>query len=165
MNLFELLKQFKNIEPDANFKERSKRAIMAFPQEPAGNAFHRMRGVWGMLEGAMALVLVGFFIILVTGSFPGTSSLTPVQYSVIDPQGLHAEAQAIDMQIQLTNLNYTETTPLASSAGAPKNGAAHPLSAAPKTGVNPGVSGAASATTSTATSTVSLDQALQLLMQ
>jgi len=56
------------------------------------------------------VALVGFFIFVLAGSFPPTRSIAPIQYAVIDPQGLHAEAQAIDIQIQLANIGYPQVT-------------------------------------------------------
>jgi len=168
MNLFEIFKQFKRIEPDPRFTDRSRRMILAAPQETAPAIRRGIPSVWSVLETGIALVLAGFFIVLVTGKFPGASYLSPVQYSVINPDTLHAEAQAIDMQIQLTDLNYTVPT---SSSNTPK--AAAPKAAAPlKTNsVHPNIastlnsSTTATDTATSSTSTVSLDEALQQLSQ
>jgi hypothetical protein len=169
MNLFELLKQFKNIKPDAAFSETSKRAIFAMnPREETARA---AGSIWGsprrtflrLIETGVAVALTGFFILLITGALSG-SRFAPVQYSAIDPQGLRAEADAIDIQIQLANLNYTapsapeSTTPLAVGGGGTGAGAGNGSGA-----ITTPPMAAAEATSSAdiATTTLSIDQALQ----
>jgi hypothetical protein len=172
MNLFETIKQFKAIAPDPGFVEKSKRMILVSPQK-AEPSFG-MRGVLIFLhtmETGAALVLVGFFILLVTGSFSGTQYLAPVQYSVIDPGGLHAEADAIDMQIQLANISYAEVTSTAESTTAMTGvaGATARLAALKGATLAAGTGGATGVGTGTASSTdsstLSVDQALEQLSQ
>jgi hypothetical protein len=149
MDLFEILKQFKTIMPDGAFTEKSRRAILAsLPLEKPGilGIFKAQRFVFRIVETGAALALAGFFIFLITGGLSG-SSISPVRFSAIDPQMLHAEAQAIDAQIELASLNYSEpalvesTQKLATAVGK-------------KSGI---------AASSTASSSVSLDQALETL--
>lgn len=168
MKLSDLLKQFKHIEPDPQFSERSKREVLLSPRPEQGT----MRGVFAflhILETGAAVVLAGFFILILTGSFSPARSVAPIQYSVVDPEGLHAEAQAIDMQIQLANLAYPQTTSTASAGGsnviapAALKNAFEVVLGAPSTSSTP-TTGTASATTSTATTTtLSIDAALQRL--
>jgi len=168
MNLFEILKQFKKVEPDPRFTDRSRRMILAVPQEETRGIRRGLPAVWGILEAGVAVVLAGFFIVLITGSFPGSSYLAPVQFSVIDPQGLHAEAQAIDMQIQLANLNYPEaSTPAATTKMSPKPTIknAAPIGASSVSPFAASTTPSTTDTTSTTSSTVSLDQALEQLSQ
>lgn len=162
MNLFDILKQFKNIEPDPVFKENSKRAILA--SESMASATHRSRAqrtIWKVIEIGAAVALIGFFVLLITGTF-STSKFAPVQYSAIDPQSLRAEAQAIDIQIQLANLNYSE--PSAEStmqvAGVKPKGAKVAPSFTPSSTAESGA-----IATSSASSMVSIDQALKSLTQ
>ena len=162
MNLFETLKHFKSIEPDPHYSDKSKRMILALPQNVLEER-RVMAGFWGVLETGIAVVLAGLFIILITGIFPGASYLTPVQYSVIDPQGLHAEAQAIDLQIELANLNYPETTPSAAATGVvPKNAAGITR---PKTSAPMSATTATDTASSTGSSTLSMEAALEKLAQ
>jgi hypothetical protein len=172
MKLSDLLKQFKNIEPDAQFSQRSKREILLSPQ-----AGHRtMRGVFAFLhiiETGAAVALAGFFILILTGSFSPTRSIAPIQYSVIDPQGLQAEAQAIDMQIQLADIQYPQVTSTAAASG--ESTAASPAeltkvfaaalgAPASSTAASSSAAGASTSTaSSTASTTLSVDQALQQL--
>lgn len=165
MNIFELLKQFKNIEPDRAFTETSRRAILAYePVAPAVHGSRAQRTLWKIIETGAAVALTGFFVLLITGAFSG-SGLVPVQYSAVDPQSLHAEAQAIDIQIQLANVNYAETaaeSTMATSGGKPAGTAsANPL----LTTASGTAAGAPEAASSTASSTLTIDQALQGLAQ
>ncbi|MGC9968189.1 MAG: hypothetical protein ABSC29_00435 [Minisyncoccia bacterium] len=158
MNLFQILKQFKNIEPDPAFKETSRRAILAYrPVAPTTHLWSAQRTLWRIIETGAAVALTGFFVLLITGAFSG-SRFVPVQYSAVDPQSLHAEAQAIDIQIQLANVTYAESavestvqTAGGKLLGNPKKASSTALSAARGT--------------TEATSTITIDQALQGLSQ
>jgi len=165
MNLFETLKHFKTIEPDPVFREKSKRAILTTHQK-MGIGF----GILQFLETGVAVVLTGFFILLITGGFAGQQLLAPVQYSVIDPQGLRAEAQAIDMQIELANVNYAEvtaTTTVGTTAEstpplAPVKSLV-PLMVAASSSVSSSLASGAPASSTDSSSTLSIDQALEQL--
>jgi hypothetical protein len=169
MKISDILKQFKNIQPDAEYAEKSKRAVLAAPQTMAV----RDRGIMiflHSLETGAALVLAGFFILLATGSFSGNKYLAPVQYSVIDPNGLHAEAQAIDIQIQLANLDYSAVASTSESTTATAAGTARAMMSAlaikgTGSASNPSSTIAAGDASTTAPTPLSVDQALQALSQ
>ena len=153
MDLFETLKQFKIIKPDVTFTEKSKRAVLAsLPLGRPGvvGIFKAQRFIFRIVETGAALALAGLFIVLITGGFSG-STISPVRFSAIDPQTLRAEAQAIDAQIYLASLNYSEPALVAEST--------QKLAATiyKKSGVT-----VASSTVNTS-STVSIDQALEAL--
>jgi hypothetical protein len=174
MELFELLKEFKKIEPAAASKETSKRAILAtMPRERLGV----WRTVAGVFETAIAVGLVAFFIfVIVGGQFPGSSYVAPVspaQFSVINPETLKAEAQAVDIQIQLAKVAYTEATTTAADEStqqivaetAPAKISPAAVPAAEST-VASSTAATANTSSSTASSTnVSLDQTLEGLTQ
>lgn len=171
MKLSDTLKQFKNIQPDEGFARRSRAEILLAPQVE-----HRtMRGVFAFLhviEAGAAVALAGFFILILTGSFSPTRSIAPIQYAVIDPAGLHAEAQAIDMQIQLADIQYPQVTSTsvvtpAASVALTKAFAAALSAASSSSGAAAATStpAASSSSTSTATTSLSVDQALQQLSQ
>jgi hypothetical protein len=154
MNLFEILKQFKNIEPDRAFAETSKRAIFAMtPQEPAASFWTARRTFFRIVETGIAVALAGFFVLLLTGGLGGTT-FAPVQYSAIDPQGLRAEAQAIDMQIELANVNYSSPSAVSTLPLLGKAQTTIPLA-----GTASGTLGVAA--TSSTTTTLSIDEALK----
>ena len=170
MKLSDVFKQFKNIQPDADFSRHSRANILLSPQ----NERRTMRDMFAFLhviETGAAVALVGFFVLILTGSFSPTRSIAPIQYAVIDPAGLHAEAQAIDMQIQLARVSYSGG--VAVTASAPESTAltAQATSSALSTSMVASTSSlpaavANSATSSTATSTsISVDQALTQLEQ
>jgi len=171
MKLYDILKQFKNIQPDAEYSQRSRTEILLSPQSPRPT----LRGVFAFLhvvETGVAVVLAGFFILILTGSFSPATSISPIQYSVIDPQGLHAEAQAIDMQIQLADVEYPQVTStptsgmaVASPAALTKVFAAALGAQATSSVSTPAATtgGSTSTASSTSSSTLSVDQALQQL--
>lgn len=171
MNFLETLKKFKTIKPDPSFSEKSKRAILASQQNiPGMNPF---RGILQFIETGAAVVLAGFFILLISGTFSNSSYLAPVQYSVIDPAGLHAEAQAIDMQIQLANVSYPNVTG-ANNGSTAQSGAPAATPRAFQAAIRAATSsdaslGAAVTQTSTqnaaATSSESVDDALRALSE
>ena len=164
MNLSEILKQFKMIESDPAYREKSRRAILAMPQAQTGIRF----GVLRFLETGVALVLGGFFILLITGGIVG-EQLSPVQYSVVDPQGLRAEAQAVDLQIQLANIKYDEVATGMSVATSAAESTPAILGPSRITAPKQPAPSAATSTpagteaTSTSSSTLSIDQALEEL--
>jgi len=105
MNLLENLKQFKNIHPDPGFSADSRRRVL-------GGRI-RMQDIFrANVPMAFATLALGLLFV-----FAGTRFFTGGQVAGIDPRSLRAEAQAIDIQIQLTDLKYSsspngnETTP------------------------------------------------------
>ncbi len=171
MKLSDILKQFRNIEPDAQFSQRSKREILLSPRSERMT----MRGVFAflhLLETGAAVALAGFFILILTNGFAPASSIAPIQYSVIDPQGLHAEAQAIDMQIQLADIEYPQVASTAAMGSVAASPAALTKVFAAALGVQAtssasttaaGTDGSTSTASTTASTTLSVDQALQQL--
>ena len=121
-----------------------------------------------MLETGAAVALVGFFIFMLAGSFSPTRSISPIQYSVIDPQGLYAEAQAIDMQIQLADIEYPQVTSTAAGSMVATPAAlakvfAAALGAQPTSSVSTPAATADESTSTASSTTLSVDQALQQL--
>jgi hypothetical protein len=169
MELFETLKQFKKITPDATRSTIAKRAILAqTPIEPR-TAWGIRRSLAAIFETGFAVALTVFFILIIVGKFPGQSSVAPVQFSVINPSTLKAEAQAVDIQIQLAQIAYTETTstdestPQTTAAIAAKQPS---LAAAAVSAASSSATAANTSSTAAASSTtVSVDQALQELSQ
>jgi hypothetical protein len=169
MKLSDLLKQFKTIEPDAEFSQRTRTEILLSPRAER----RTMGGVFTflhMLETGAAVALAGFFIFILAESFSPTRSIGPVQYAVIDPAGLHAEAQAIDMQIQLADIEYPQVTSTAageSVAASPATlnkvfAAALGVQSTSSASAPAATAGGATSTASTTTA-LSVDQALQQL--
>ncbi|MBI4087279.1 MAG: hypothetical protein HY434_00410 [Candidatus Liptonbacteria bacterium] len=119
MDIFTLLKELKKIEPDRGFTLRSKNLILK-NDKPAF-------GVWQILrsniEFGASIALMVALVYIVLGGLSTSKIAAPLQISNLDPAGLRVEAQAIDVQIELTNLSslrLSESTPAA--AGAAKSG-------------------------------------------
>lgn len=104
MNSQEFIKKLKEILPGREYAENSKRAILAVDQYPRWS-------FWGSLTESLstgaAIVMAGALLILVMGGF---SSFNPFSLHSLDPVGLKAEAEAIDIQIRLSNLDYNDFT-------------------------------------------------------
>lgn len=165
MNLPETLKQFKNISPDPAYQEKSKRAILAtIPHEPIS----AWRIITRIFETGIAVGLAVFFILVITGQFSNTPYVSPVQFSVINPETLRAEAQAVDIQIQLAQVAYEETT-TTPTAALPGTSAAALLKAlstiASSSASTTATTGGTSTSTPTSTPAISIDQALKALSQ
>lgn len=155
MNLLETLQELKNVQPDPAFSENSRRMVlMSTPKEPLSprRIFARSLAVAG------SLTMAGALIFIIAGGLSATN-LAP-QFSSIDPTALRAEAQAIDTQINLLNVNYTEIT-----------ASTEPVMLGIKKVGRPIIQSTSSSlaeigiASSTATSTISVDELLQGLSQ
>ncbi len=109
MNHLEFLKQLKNIKADEAYVRRSRSTILG--DAPKTTTFPRPWRIFvESMQSASALALVGLLLVLVGGGFSTWKFLSPFHVSSLDPAGLHAEAQAIDIQIHLTDVDYNERT-------------------------------------------------------
>lgn len=112
MDLLSLLKQFQKITADAEYQERSRAHVMGFARttisrEPQRfTLFASLRILVRTLESGFAIALMGFLLVLAAGGFSGFRK--PAGIVGLDPAALRAEAEAIDIQIQLSDLNYSE---------------------------------------------------------
>jgi hypothetical protein len=165
MNLLETLKQLKNIQADSSYVEKSRRIVLASPRhEPLSARMIFVR----ILETAGSLALVGVFIFAVAGGLSSSRYFSPVSFQGIDPAALHAEADAIDMQINIANLNYSQSVNVGEST-AMTTPVVHAHESATSTSTpvvlqstsTPVVSGA----TSTSSTALSVNEALQQLEQ
>lgn len=111
MELLKLLKQLKNIEPDRDYALRSKSLILSAARFDAP-AVER-KTLWSLLfENRMrSAVVLGAIFLAAAGVFASSKIFAPLAISTLDPAALRAEAEAIDIQIQLTNLTYSEVAP------------------------------------------------------
>jgi hypothetical protein len=117
MKLIEILKQLKNIEPDPGYVRSSREVILeSTPIVPA-------RTVWQVLAHSFqfgsAVALTGVLLVLVFGAFSTWKFLSPFQIASLDPSDLRAEAQAIDVQIELAKIQYSEPVKTAEAAALP----------------------------------------------
>lgn len=109
MDINDLFSQLKTIEPRKEFTEQSRRLVLASPRH-----YSRFDIIKGMIidtfrmSAAIALA-AALVLVIVNATFLWKILPTP-QVAVLDPVGLHAEAQAIDMQIQLAQVNFGDLT-------------------------------------------------------
>ena len=113
MELFTLLKKFKHIEPSKAYTERSKSVILSMPRAEAEPSS------WAeiaQLFGTRAVWATGIAMMVLIVAVGAVMNLSPNgAISGLDPVTLKAEADAIDIQIQLTNLTYNEPLQTGSS--------------------------------------------------
>lgn len=102
-DIIKQLKKLQSIEADKRFTERSRVLIVGT---------HKQRGVWDLIlkniELGASFALAGILLVTILGGFSAWKFLSPLKLSNLDTTDLTAEAQAVDIQIQLTNLNYDE---------------------------------------------------------
>ena len=119
--IFRQLKKLRMIEPDKQSTERL-RALIIGTQKPIGI---KRISIWNVIlkniELGASFALAGVLIITILGGFSAWRFLSPLKLSNLDTTGLKAEAQAVDIQIQLTNLNYDEIVSLTTSTSAQRN--------------------------------------------
>ncbi|MEK7193221.1 MAG: hypothetical protein AAB652_00315 [Patescibacteria group bacterium] len=109
MELLELLKQLKKIEANKEYAAKSRRVLLNIQKEIAAPRISLGRLLLQTLQTGSTIVLAGLLLLLIFGGFSVGKYLTPFRLSSLNPEGLRAEADAIDIQIQLTDLNYKET--------------------------------------------------------
>jgi len=162
MDLLKTLKKLKNIKADEGFTRKSRDLILATSRSAPLNTLNIWRIILNNFETGAALALAGLLIFMIMGGFSAWKFFSPLQISGLDQASLRAEAQAIDIQIQLTDLTYNEPLSLKlSESTQPTQGE---IGTAPKSNVENKKSetgGAASPATST--SELSIDEALDKL--
>lgn len=98
-DLLNKLKSLKNIKPESRYVLSSKAEILG-SRVPATSLF----GTFVLTNSRVAFATVGLAGILIFGMIRFAS---PNEIA-IDTSSLKAEAQAIDIQIELANINYSE---------------------------------------------------------
>lgn len=110
MNPEDLLRHIRSLEADPSYVRRSRTLIL---EERSYRP-----GVWRALAQSFhfgaSVALASIFLVVILGGFSAWRFLSPFRLDSLDVSGLRAEAQAIDVQIQLADVTYptvTETTP------------------------------------------------------
>lgn len=104
MDLLKTLKQFKTIEPDRGFTERSRGLILGVR---TGSKISLWDIVIRNVESGASLALAGLLIFTILGGLSAwNQAFSPAPFEALNPTSLRAEAQAVDIQIELANLNY-----------------------------------------------------------
>ena len=109
MDPLHLLKQLKNIKADPAYVKHSRARLFNSNRSYYEPEFVTLpTSPWRMMlramESGFAIVLTGALLLLVAGGFSGLRK--PVGLAGLDPAGLKAEAEAVDIQIQLSDLDY-----------------------------------------------------------
>ena len=102
MNILEILKKLNKISADPVYSERAKSRILNTAQPRRISVW---RVIFESVEVGSAIVLAGAFLVLILGGFSG---LEMFNVTNLNPTSLKAEAEAIDAQIELANLNYQD---------------------------------------------------------
>ncbi len=118
METNELLKKLKNINPDSDYSRKSRMIVLSaegnssptLPFSFYGEQRRTIKQITvGVLRSGWAMALTAAFILLAIGSFSVLKFLSPATTAVVDITGLKAEAQAIDAQIEFTNVVYNSS--------------------------------------------------------
>lgn len=118
MNLKTLFKQLKTIEPDAAYTARSRRTVLGLRDgHPVTAPTFWDIIVRGLTSGS-SIALGGILLLIIAGAFSFSAFLSPFELSGLDPTGLRAEAQAVDIQIQLTDIPSIEFPAVQSTTAA-----------------------------------------------
>lgn len=116
MEILEVLKKFKHIKPGEDYTLHSREIIVASPFVPAPERIGPWRAFVQSIQFGSAIALVGAGVLLIMGAFSSWKFLSPFRTASLDITALRAEAEAINMQVQLTDINYTENSKAGASA-------------------------------------------------
>lgn len=164
MEIQEILKKFKQINPDADYTKRSRSFIVQTPFVVAPPITSPWRAFMQSLQFGSAIALVGATVILIVGGFSSWRSLSPFRIASLDIAALQAEAEAVNMQVELTDINYRENN---KSLSASSNPVSTSLMATRKT-VSAKISEAAEQmglSPATSSESISIEEALQKLSE
>lgn len=106
MNLHKLLKQLKKIEPHPHYVQKSRRMIIG-ERKKLLPVFSLKNIIFQTLQSGSVIALAGILIFLIATGF-ASKFFSPFQLAGLDPATLQAEAEAIDIQIQLAKIAYRE---------------------------------------------------------
>ncbi|MBI5220810.1 MAG: hypothetical protein HY978_03170 [Candidatus Liptonbacteria bacterium] len=117
MRFQDFIQELREVRPDESFSRRSRAQILTTP--PREPSFWRRP--WQTFSRSFELVgavgLAVFLLMLVAGVGLFARLSPPLRLASLDPVALRAEAQAIDIQVQLTNLAYIDPGGSSSSTG------------------------------------------------
>ncbi len=165
MELTELLKKIQGLKAHPEYVRSSRARILGTDSRWQAETLPRPSPWQVLLHGLQfggAVTLASIFVILVIGGFSTWKFLSPFRLASLDPVGLRAEAQAVDIQIQLTNIDYSE--PAEGAATTPKIAADAHAARVAELAKNLGVNPPAGEPTSS-NSAVTIDEALDRLAE
>ncbi|HEY4525904.1 MAG TPA: hypothetical protein VJL32_02295 [Candidatus Paceibacterota bacterium] len=163
MEILDILKKFKQMNPDADYTKRSRSFIVETPFVVASPLTSPWRAFMQSLQFGSAIALVGATVILIVGGFSSWKFLSPFRMANLDIATLRAEAEAVSMQVELTDINYRENNKPPASASV-----STPATATTKKVVSPQISAAAEElglTPATSSESLSIEEALDKLSE
>lgn len=172
MDLEQRLRQLNKIEPNQVYARSSRARILTARPRLTVRGF-----VLGLVQSGSAIALTGVLLFLAVGGFSLWRVLGPL--TGLDPKALHAEAEAIDIQIHLADVQFKDggafdrqsliaarpgAKPPAATVGSGNgNGSELPATTAAEAPTSTD-SGAANATsTASSTTAITVDDVLQIL--
>lgn len=99
------LKILRRITPDAEFSRRSRETILGLP---AIAPLRPWKIFTTSIQFGSAIALTAVLLLVILGGISAWKYLSPFRLSSLDPASLKAEAEAVDIQIELSTLSYTE---------------------------------------------------------
>lgn len=122
IDLKHIVKKLEMIRPDEGYSARSRQVILS--SQRSAPRLGLAEFINNTLQYGASLALMSVMIMLIVGGFGIAKLLSPLQLGSLDAKSLRAEAHAIDIQIELSNLSYpenaaasTEATAIATRAG------------------------------------------------
>jgi hypothetical protein len=161
MELIDLIKKLRAIKADSGYTRESRAFILSKGRDKNAEIMLFAREtISGIFRSGWAIALTAALFLLAISSFSALRILHPVTNAVVDVTGLKAEAQAIDAQIQLNNVEYDATAGIENKTST--------ISAAPKAATAPAKKETAAENTGVAASTSTpptIDSVLDALSQ
>ena len=150
-NIVEIIKKLRRVEPDPLYVKRSRGIILGNVSRPICRVVAGW--IFNYLQTGAAVALAGIFVFIILAGVSLWHTLSPLNVASLDLSGLKAEAQAIDIQIQLANLGYSEP-----ALGGRPNQSTPQVVAAPRAAKPAAATAHSPATPSSTTTTPTTDQ-------
>ncbi len=106
-NLEHILHKLRTIEPDQRYTDRSLNAIIGSPRNSKRWLSLTLLHI---AEYGSAVALVSLLFLVMLGNSSLNSLFSPIQSGSLNSGGLRAEAEAIDIQIKLLDVDYIESS-------------------------------------------------------
>lgn len=155
-----ILRSLRHIEADKRYVRSSRAAILADGRQ---SGFGIWRFLMNSLQFGSSIALVGLLLILAVGGFSTWRFLSPFRLSSLDPVSIRAEAQAIDIQIKLANVGYSDVQN-AETTQVTEEGERTPMLPTEESGESP-ETGKGAENSATTTEPISIDEALERLIE
>ncbi|GEM_PF-6669398 len=118
MEITELLKKIKSVEANNDYSRKSRGVILSHIKEEIFDSKITVGGIIaGVFRSGWTIALTAVFLFLAIGGFSVMKIFSPATTAVVDITGLKAEAQAIDAQIELTNIAYDASSNIENKTG------------------------------------------------